>query len=183
MDEAQVRQVPVALLELEAVPDEELVGDREAHVANGKVVDEPPVGPVEERCDVERRRAAQRHRLDEVVHRHPGVDHGVDEHHVAALDLRVEIFQEADAVLVDPVPRQLDEVEVVMDRDRAREVADERDAGFERADEQWLAVRVVAAQLGAQLPDTRADLVSIEEDLADALVELDQRAQEAFRNP
>jgi hypothetical protein len=29
----------------------------------------------------------------------------------------------------------------------------------------------------------RADLVSIEEDLADALVELDQRAQEAFRNP
>jgi hypothetical protein len=29
----------------------------------------------------------------------------------------------------------------------------------------------------------RADLVSIEEDLADPLVELDQRAQEAFRNP
>ena len=70
-----------------------------------------------------------------------------------------------------------------MDRDRAREVADERDAGFERADEQRLAARVVPAQLGAQLPDTRADLVSIEEDLADALVELDQRAQEAFRNP
>jgi hypothetical protein len=33
------------------------------------------------------------------------------------------------------------------------------------------------------LARARADLVSIEEDLADALVELDQRAQEAFRNP
>jgi hypothetical protein len=37
--------------------------------------------------------------------------------------------------------------------------------------------------LGGELSHTRADLVSIEEDLADALVELDQRAQEAFRNP
>jgi hypothetical protein len=33
------------------------------------------------------------------------------------------------------------------------------------------------------LARARADLVSIEEDLADALVEVDQRAQEAFRNP
>jgi hypothetical protein len=33
------------------------------------------------------------------------------------------------------------------------------------------------------LSNARADLVSVEEDLADALVELDQRAQEAFCNP
>jgi hypothetical protein len=33
------------------------------------------------------------------------------------------------------------------------------------------------------LSNAGADLVSVEEDLADALVELDQRAQEAFRNP
>jgi hypothetical protein len=33
------------------------------------------------------------------------------------------------------------------------------------------------------LSNARDDLVSIEEDLADTLVELDQRAQEAFRNP
>jgi len=31
--------------------------------------------------------------------------------------------------------------------------------------------------------DAHADLVRIEEDLADALVDLDQRAQEAFRSP
>jgi hypothetical protein len=33
------------------------------------------------------------------------------------------------------------------------------------------------------LSNARDDLVSVEEDLADALVVLDQRAQEAFRNP
>ena len=52
-DEPQVGQVPVALPELEAVPDEELVRDREADVANGQVVDEAAVGPVEQRRDVE----------------------------------------------------------------------------------------------------------------------------------
>jgi hypothetical protein len=117
------------------------------------------------------------------VHRHAGVDHGVHEHHVAALDLVVEILQEEDAVLVDAGARELDDVEMVVDRHRPREVADERDAGLERADEERFLPCVVLGQLGAELPDARADLVSIEEDLADALVELDQRAQEAFRNP
>jgi hypothetical protein len=71
----------------------------------------------------------------------------------------------------------------VVDRHRAREVADERDAGLERADEQRLLAGVVAAQLRGELPDPRADLVGVEEDLADALVRLEQRAQEAFCNP
>ncbi len=50
-DEAQVGQVAVALVELEAVADEELVRDREADVADGQVVDQPAVGPVEQRDD------------------------------------------------------------------------------------------------------------------------------------
>ena len=52
-DEPQVGQVPVALPELEAVADEELVGDGEADVAHRQVVDEAAVGPVEQRRDVE----------------------------------------------------------------------------------------------------------------------------------
>ena len=52
-DEPQVGQVPVALPELEAVADEELVGDGEPHVAHRQVVDEAAVGPVEQRRDVE----------------------------------------------------------------------------------------------------------------------------------
>jgi len=117
------------------------------------------------------------------VHRHPGVDHGVQEDDVAALDLRVEVLEEANALFVDPVAGELDEIEVVVDRDRARQVADERDARFQTTDEQRLPAGVVAGQLSAELPNARADLVSIEKDVADALVELDQCAQEAFRNP
>ena len=42
---------------------------------------------------------------------------------------------------------------------------------------------VVARQLGAELAHPSADLVGVEEDLADSLVELGQRAQDAFRSP
>jgi hypothetical protein len=117
------------------------------------------------------------------VHRHPRVDHRIDEHDVAALDLSVEILEEADALFFLAVARELDEVEVVVDRDRARQVANERNACLQRADEQRLPPGVVAGQVGAELPDAAADLVALEEDLADAPVELDQRAQEAFRSP
>ncbi len=48
--DAQVREVPVAVVaQIEAVADEELVWDGEAHVADGNVLDQAPVGPVEER--------------------------------------------------------------------------------------------------------------------------------------
>jgi hypothetical protein len=67
-----------------------------------------------------------------------------------------------------------------MDRDRAREVDDERDARFERADEQGLAVAVVARDLRPQLADARVDLRRVEVDLADAGIQL---AQEALRRP
>ena len=96
---------------------------------------------------------------------------------VAALDLRVEVLQEADALVVLAVARELDEVERVVDRDRAREVADERDARLQRADEQRLAARVVAGDLGADLAHAGADLVGVEEDLADAVVVVSRPAR------
>jgi hypothetical protein len=70
-----------------------------------------------------------------------------------------------------------------VDRDRARQVADERHARFQAADEQRLLSGVVDGQLCAKLANAGDDLVSIEENVADARVELDQCAQEAFRNP
>ena len=60
----QVGQVAEALVEVEAVADEELVGDREADVADRQVVDEPPVGPVEQRRRRQRRGLAERERLE-----------------------------------------------------------------------------------------------------------------------
>src|SRR5436309_2543583 len=79
----------------------------------------------------------------------------------------------------------LDEVERVERRRRARKVADERDAGFERADDQRLAAVVVVGDRGADLGDSCPDLGAVEEDLADppvdfASVTVGQRAQDAF---
>ena len=59
-DEMQVGQVAPALVQVEAVADEELVRDREADIADGQIVDEAAVGPVEERRHVERGGVAQR---------------------------------------------------------------------------------------------------------------------------
>ena len=117
-DEAQIRQVAVALVELEAVADEELVGDREADVADGQVVDEPPVRTVEQGCDVQRAGVSEGHRADEVMHRQAGVDDRVHEQDVAAFDLGVQILEEANPAVVLAVAGELDEVEMVVDRDR-----------------------------------------------------------------
>jgi hypothetical protein len=112
------------------------------------------------------------------VHRQAGVDDLVDEHDVAAVDLHVEVLEEADllvpARLGEAVAGELDEIECVCDRDRAREVGDERDARLQRADEQRVVPVVVPRDLGAELPDARGKLVGVEVDLADTCVESTQ---------
>ncbi|HEY7398521.1 MAG TPA: hypothetical protein VH538_09480, partial [Gaiellaceae bacterium] len=184
--EAQIGQVAVSFVEVEAVADEELVGDREADVADGQVVDEASVRAVEEGGDVQGGGIAERQRPDEVVHRQPGVDHLVDEDDVAAVDLVVEVLEEPDAVVTAvalPVTRQLDEVERVQDRERARQVADEGDRRLQRADEQRLEPVVVACDLRPDLADPRGELTGAEEDVADARVVDAGLAQDAFWSP
>jgi hypothetical protein len=117
------------------------------------------------------------------MHRQPRVDDRVDEDDMPTVDLRVEVLEEADPLVVLAVARQLDEVERVVDPRRARELADERDAGLQRADEERLVAGVVARELGTDLADAGADLVGVEEDLTDALVACRQRAQDAFLSP
>jgi hypothetical protein len=68
------------------------------------------------------------------------------------------------------VAGQLDEVDLVLDRNRAREVGEEDEARLQQGDEQQVAALVVARDVGAQLLDAAAQLVRAEEDLADALV-------------
>jgi hypothetical protein len=67
-----------------------------------------------------------------------------------------------------------------VDRQRPREVGDERDARLERADQQRLAPGIVVRHLAPELDDARPDLVGIEEDLADAAVQ--DYGQDAFRS-
>jgi hypothetical protein len=113
------------------------------------------------------------------VHGEAGVDHLVDEQDVAAADLDVEVLQEADplvaAELAAALAGELHEVERVRDRDRAREVGDERHARLQRADEERLAAGVVAGELGAELAHARRDLGGVEVDRSDSLVADAQR--------
>ena len=182
-DEPQVGQVAVAPVEREAVADEELVRDREPDVAHGQVVDEPPVGAVEERGDVERCRAPQRERAHEVVIVRP-VSTTASTRTTSRPSISVfRSFRNRIPSWPVAVARELDEVEGVVDRRRARQVAQERDAGPKRADEQRLTPRVIAAELRADLAHAGTDLVGVEEHLADALVAYRQCAQDAFARP
>jgi hypothetical protein len=89
----QVGQVAVPLLEIEPVAHEQLVGHREAHVADGQVVHEPTIRAVEERHRREGSRLAKRERLAEIIEREARVDDVLDDQDVAAGDLRVEILE------------------------------------------------------------------------------------------
>jgi hypothetical protein len=169
----EVGQVAVALVQVEAVADEELVGDGEADVAHGQVLDEAPIGAVEECGGGERSGGAERQRLAEVVEREAGVDDVLDDHDVASGDLGVEVLEQADAgvpalVGAGCVARELQKVEAVWDPERAREVGDEDDARLQRRDEERLAAVVVARELAAELADTRLQLLPREVDLAEA---------------
>ena len=101
---------------------------------------------------------AQAQRLAEVVHRQPGVDDVDGDEHVAAADVAVEVLDEPDAALAAVVRLQLDEVELVRQRQRAREVDGEDEAAAQRHDEHEVALLVVARDRGAELARAREQL-------------------------
>jgi hypothetical protein len=166
----QVGQVPVPLLEVEAVAHEELVGDGEAHVADRQVFDQPPVGPVEEGYDRERGRVAKRERLAEVVQGQAGVDHVLDDEDVSVGDLGVEILEEPDAsvpasVRARGVARELEEVDPMRDAQRPREVGEENEASLQRRDQERLEPLVLPRDVATELADARLQLLAGEVDL------------------
>ena len=63
------------------------------------------------------------------------------------------------------VAGELDEVDAVVDPDRAGQVGDEDDACLERRDQQRFAALVVTGDLVAELADTRPYLLAREVDL------------------
>jgi hypothetical protein len=181
-----VRQVPVALRDVEAVTDEELVRDREADVANREILDEAAVRPVEQCDDGERGRLAEPERLAQVVQRQARVDHVLDDQDVAVRDLRVQVLQEPDPrvaarVGVGAVARKLDEIDPVRNRDRTRQIGEEDGARLQRGDEQWLTPVVVTGDLAAELGDARGQLLPREVDLADGLPRLYDASSRRYR--
>jgi hypothetical protein len=108
------------------------------------------------------------------VERQASVDDVLHDQDVAALDRRIEVLQEADrgraAGLVGRVAGQLDEVDMVQDRNRAGEVGEEDEARLQRRDEERLPALVVGGDLGAELGDPGCDLLGREVDLSDPVV-------------
>jgi hypothetical protein len=66
------------------------------------------------------------------------------------------------------VAGELDEVDRMGDRDRARKVGQEHEARLQQRNEQQVAAGVVARDVGPELADARLQLLGSEEDLADA---------------
>jgi hypothetical protein len=114
----EVGKVSEALVQVEAVADEELVGDGEADVADREVLDETSVRAIEQRDGVESRRPTKAKRANQEVQRQSRVDHVFDDQHVAAADLGVEVLEQADAAS-GAVGRDLEEVELVRAADGA----------------------------------------------------------------
>jgi hypothetical protein len=169
----QVRQIPITLIQIEAVPDEELVRHHEADVADREILDEAPVRAVEQRHCGERRRRTQGEGLTEVVERQPGVDHVLDDEDVPARQLGIEVLEQPDprvaaGVGAGRIAGELQEVEAVRDSQRPREIGREDEARLERSDEQRLEPFVVAGDLTAQLADARLQLLVREVDLTKA---------------
>ena len=78
---------------------------------------------------------------------------------MASADLGVQILEQADAgvaalVGARRVARELDEVQAVVDPDRARQIGDEDDARLEGRDEQRLSALVITDDLTSEFADT-----------------------------
>jgi hypothetical protein len=169
-----VREPAEAAVEAEAVADEVVVGHREADVSERDVVDQPAVGPVEQRAGGDLPRPAELERLDEVVERQARVDDVLDDEDVAAGDRQVEVLDQADlrpAAERPVVAREDDEVERVRFVERPGEVGEEDEGALEDGDQDGVATGVVGRDLRSQLGDPAPDLVTREIDLADPRVE------------
>jgi hypothetical protein len=102
----------------------------------------------------------------------PGVDDVLDNDDVPVLDTRIQVLDEPDrrrpTGLVGRVAGELDEVDVVQDPDRARQVGEEDEARLQQADQEQLALCIVRGDLLPDLRDPAAQVLRVEEYLADA---------------
>jgi hypothetical protein len=80
---------------------------------------------------------------------------------------------------VAAVAGELDEIELVRDRDGAREIGEEEERALERSDEQGVETVVVGRDLGAELGDASLNLLGREVRLADPEVVV-QRARSSL---
>ena len=139
-------EVAVALVDVEAVAHDEVRRDREADVLE-RLFDALLALFEQQRADLEALGAARAEVLAQVVEREPGVDDVLDDQHVAAEQVDVEVLHDAhDAAGLGrgAVGRDRHEVDLDGEFDRAHEVGHEVDGALQDADEQRRVLGVVA---------------------------------------
>src|SRR5215212_2388851 len=94
LQRADVRKVPISLREVEAVADDELVGDVEPDVSNIEL-DLLDAFFAQERSDLERRGLAPREVLQQVLQCEAGVHDVFDDEHIAVLQVVIEVLEDA----------------------------------------------------------------------------------------
>src|SRR5579863_6182204 len=160
LDHPHVRQVPVAVVQVEAVADDEAVldgetkvVDRHGHARAGRLV--------QERAYPHARRASRAQEVDQVRHRQAGVDDVLDEKDVLVFDGSHEILCDLDdagglrPLAVRPHPEKIDPERQV---DGSREIRGEHEAPFQHTDQDEVTTGVVPGDLFAELTDPSGDL-------------------------
>ena len=109
------------------------------------------------------------------MQREAGVHDVLHEQDVPTLERHVDVLEQAYASTGRAtggagVRGELDDVERVRNRERAREVREEHDARLQRSDEQRVEAVEARRDLGAELRDTRRDLLARQVDVADLAV-------------
>src|SRR5438309_3201654 len=147
-EHAHEAEVAVVLGVVEAVADDELVGDREPDVVD-RDVDEAPGGLVEQGADPERLRVLAAQVADQVIERQAGIDDVFHDQDVLAFDRRGEVLQDPDQARglrgAPTVRAHLHEVDPDGHRDGPHEIGHERQRALEDGHERQPPVAVVRA--------------------------------------
>ena len=159
-EEADVFHVAVALGEVHAVADDELVRNLEANVV-GFDRDEAALGFVEAGGDLERGGFVLEHQAAQVAQGETGVEDVFDDDDVLALDGVVDVLDELDGARGDAgaaIAGDGDEVEGGVDGNGAGEVGEEDRRAFEYADQDDDLPGVIGGDLLAERLDAVGDL-------------------------
>src|SRR6185503_1449219 len=164
-----VGDVAVALLEVEAVPDDEHVGAIEAAVAQLER-DDAADALVEQRAHLDRRRLPRFEHGDEVREGEARVHDVLDHDDVASADVVIEVLHDAHATegfRRAAVARDGHVVDRERERDSAHEVREENRAALEDRDQDGRAPLIVPGDGAAKLLDPPADVLAPELDADD----------------
>src|SRR5699024_4137083 len=170
---AHVGQVAVALGVVQAVADDELVGDVESDVRDVELRGQG-VGLAQQGDDLERPRVAVAKVLHQPRQGEAGVDDVLEDHHVAALDVAVAVLEDADDAGGGggvAVRRHRHELHLRGQIQPAGEVGHEEDGALEHADQDEVLVGVPVALVhaGGHFGDAGVQLLFADQDGLDIL--------------